>query len=97
MLRQFLLTKSAGFPKLRAMSIPTGLQAAIDQAGGVSALARLLSIKPPSIYDWIETRVPLERCIEIEAALGVRVEEIRPDVPWHVIRAKPVGAENCPA
>lgn len=68
------------------MNTKHGLQKAIAKAGGVSALAKALNVKPPSVYDWIERRVPAERCLEIEREFGIPVEEIRADLPWHVVR-----------
>jgi DNA-binding transcriptional regulator YdaS (Cro superfamily) len=31
-------------------------------------------------------KVPAEHCPAIERATGVRCEELRPDVPWEVLR-----------
>jgi len=61
--------------------------------GGLSALARLLGVAPPTVSQWASgvRPIPAERCPEIERATGgvVICEELRPDVDWQVIRANP--------
>ena len=58
--------------------------------GGISALARKVGVKPPTVHEWKTgaSRVPAERCPLIEEATGgvVMVEELRPDISWHVVR-----------
>ena len=63
------------------------IRRAVEAAGGQAALARLLNVKPPTVNQWVGGERPLsaERCPEIEAATGVRCEELRPDVTWHRI------------
>jgi DNA-binding transcriptional regulator YdaS (Cro superfamily) len=68
------------------------LERAIDAAGGLTALARLLGLKSHAvIHQWRLNRVPAEHCPSVEGATGVRCEELRPDVNWGVLRAS-VGA-----
>jgi TorA maturation chaperone TorD len=55
-----------------------GLQLAIENAGGVAALARLLGIAQPSVSNW--TRIPAERVITIESLTGVSRDLLRPDL-----------------
>jgi TorA maturation chaperone TorD len=55
-----------------------GLQRAIDAAGGVGALARLIGIAQPSLSNW--RRVPAERVVAVEAATGVARAALRPDL-----------------
>jgi len=55
-----------------------GLQKAIDAAGGVAALARILGIAQPSVSGW--TRVPADRVAAIESATGVSRADLRPDL-----------------
>lgn len=55
-----------------------GLQAAIEAAGGVAALARALGIAQPSVSGW--TKVPAERVIAIEELTGVSRDRLRPDL-----------------
>jgi TorA maturation chaperone TorD len=55
-----------------------GLQLAIENAGGVAALARLLGIAQPSVSNW--TRVPAERVITVETLTGVSRDILRPDL-----------------
>jgi TorA maturation chaperone TorD len=55
-----------------------GLSRAIDAAGGVAQLARLVGIAQPSVSNW--SRVPAERVIAVETATGVSRAELRPDL-----------------
>ena len=43
------------------------------------------------VWSWInrDKRAPSEICPDIEAITGVKCEELRPDVNWAVLRAKP--------
>lgn len=59
----------------------TPLDRAIAAAGSQYALATALGIKSPSISGWYgRKRIPVERCIAIEAATGVSRHDLRPDV-----------------
>jgi DNA-binding transcriptional regulator YdaS (Cro superfamily) len=74
--------------------------------GGQAELARALSITPAAVNQWCKglREVPAERCPDIErltreaaagrgdASLIVTCEELRSDVPWHVLR-EPVTPE----
>jgi DNA-binding transcriptional regulator YdaS (Cro superfamily) len=75
-----------------AKNINHPVQKAAESAGGISALARLLDVSVPTVHQWITgtRRVPAERCLLIEQATGgtIKAEDLRPDVPWHVIRGK---------
>ena len=55
-----------------------GIAKAIEAAGGVSALAKLLNVRPPSIYSW--RRVPPLRVLAVERATGVSRHDLRPDL-----------------
>jgi len=65
---------------------------AADKVGGISSLAKRLDVSVPTVHQWITgvRRVPTGRAIGIEAATNgaVKAEDLRPDVPWHVIRGK---------
>lgn len=67
------------------------IKRACEIAGGQSAMARLLGVKPPSVNEWIKggRPVPAERCPAIERATegAVRCEDLRPDVDWAYLRA----------
>src|SRR5262245_48473208 len=56
----------------------SGLQQAIEAAGGVGALARLLGIAQPSVSNW--QRVPAERVLSVEALTGVPRDVLRADL-----------------
>ena len=61
--------------------------------GGTARLAELVGVTPAMVYHWANgrERVAAERCPIIEAVTGhaVRCEQLRPDVPWHVLRERP--------
>lgn len=56
------------------------LKKAIKVAGGVTALARSLKIRPQAISQW--RTVPSERVLQVEAATGGEVTryQLRPDL-----------------
>ena len=56
----------------------TGLQSAIEAAGGVGALARALGISQPAVSTW--QRVPAERVLSVETMTGVPRSLLRPDL-----------------
>jgi len=66
----------------------------IDQAaaivGSKASLALLLGVTRAAVGQWSDSgrRVPAEHCPRIEAATkgAVRCEDLRPDVPWQVLR-----------
>lgn len=53
-----------------------------------SEIARQLGIKPQAVQQWFKTKVPAERCPDIERISNgyVTCEELRPDVDWAVLR-----------
>ncbi len=55
-----------------------GLQLAIDAAGGVASLARLIGISQPSVSNW--RRAPAERVLAIEEVTGISRATLRPDL-----------------
>lgn len=67
------------------------LHKAIDLIGSQAELARRLGVSAQVVHNWkIRGSVPAEYvpAIEMATAGGVRAEEIRPDIPWHVLRSK---------
>ena len=56
---------------------------AVEQyEGGQAALARTLNVTPQAVSQWVKGKrpVPPRLAIAIEAATGVSVHELRPDV-----------------
>jgi len=51
---------------------------AIKAAGGISALADLLGIRPQAVAGW--RRVPVDRCKAVSAATDIPLFRLRPDV-----------------
>ena len=60
------------------------LDQAIESVGGVSELARRLSVGQSVVSNWRQRgRVPLEACPNVESVQdAVRCEDLRPDVTW---------------
>jgi len=60
------------------------LRLAIDEAGGISALARLMPDSPSrqAVDNWTKKGLPAKRAVHIEIALKGRVrrQELRPDL-----------------
>jgi TorA maturation chaperone TorD len=56
----------------------SGLQQAIEAAGGIGALARGLGISQPSVSNW--TKVPADRVIAVETLTGIPRADLRPDL-----------------
>ncbi|WP_082666601.1 transcriptional regulator [Acetobacter senegalensis] len=54
------------------------LKRVIEAVGGVTPLASLLGIKPPSIYSWKE--IPPRRVVRIAEITGIPACELRPDL-----------------
>lgn len=54
------------------------LKRAIDAKGSRNALAAQLGVSGSAISQW--DKVPAERVIAVEAATGVRREDLRPDL-----------------
>jgi DNA-binding transcriptional regulator YdaS (Cro superfamily) len=55
---------------------------AIEKVGSQSELARLLGLRPQYVNNWITRGIPPKRCEAVEAATGIRCEELRPDFEW---------------
>ncbi len=55
-----------------------GLDKAIETAGGVRALARMLGISQPAISAW--KRVPADRVVAVELATEIPRAQLRPDL-----------------
>jgi DNA-binding transcriptional regulator YdaS (Cro superfamily) len=54
---------------------------AVDKAGGQSALARVLRIRPQAVQKWCARgSVPALRVLAVEAATGVSRKALRPDI-----------------
>ncbi|NYT38898.1 helix-turn-helix domain-containing protein [Allopusillimonas soli] len=73
------------------------VQQACDIAGGLSALSRLLGVKPPTVHQWLSglRPVPVERCAAIEQATQGKVtrRDLRPD-DWYLIWPELKGADH---
>lgn len=67
-----------------------GMVSAIEAMGGLGPLAQALEVSTAAVGQWRDgvRQVPAERAIQIEALTqgAVRCEQLRPDVPWSVLR-----------
>ncbi len=65
---------------------------AIAYFGSQTEMAAALGITQPTVSEWLHgvRQVPVERCLQIEEATGgaMRCEELRPDIPWGVLRKR---------
>lgn len=62
---------------------------AVGLLGGPVAAARRLGIERyQTVQSWMRNRIPAEHCPAIERELAgvMRCEEMRPDIPWGVLR-----------
>jgi DNA-binding transcriptional regulator YdaS (Cro superfamily) len=59
-----------------------GLHVAIETLGSRAELARRLNISSEAVRKWERTRIPAERCLEVEQATGGAVtrQMLRPDL-----------------
>jgi len=65
------------------------LTKAIDLIGSQTALAKAIGSTSQTVNNWIRRgNVPADRCpaIELATAGAVTCEELRPDIPWSVLR-----------
>jgi DNA-binding transcriptional regulator YdaS (Cro superfamily) len=75
----------------------SALLRAVTLLNGQAALATAIGVKQQHIWNWLNRPggVPAEHCPAIERATKgeVRCEQLRPDVPWDVLREQaPVQA-----
>jgi TorA maturation chaperone TorD len=63
---------------LRVKMRDSGLQLAINAAGGIAALAKRLGISQPSVSNW--NRIPADRVTSVESVTGVSRALLRPDL-----------------
>ena len=60
---------------------------AIALAGGITKFSKSLGLSSHMVaHQWVKTRIPAERCPDIELLTGIKCEQLRPDVKWSVVR-----------
>lgn len=69
------------------------LEKAIAVVGSQSALARALVVSPQAVNQWLKSKVPAERVLEIEGATKGQVtrHDLRPDLYPNPTDALPCG------
>lgn len=74
----------------------TVISKAVELLGGPAATAKALDVSPQAVFFWLSgERTPsAETCIAIERATAgaVRVEALRPEIDWAVIRTPRTAA-----
>jgi DNA-binding transcriptional regulator YdaS (Cro superfamily) len=59
------------------------IQAAIDRAGGQTALALAIKTRQQQVWKWAKGRpIDPEKAPAIERATGIPCEQLRPDINW---------------
>lgn len=78
------------------MDTVIALNAAIAKADGQRKFADMLAkasglpVTQQAVSLWVKSgKVPSDWCPWIEKLFAVTCEELRPDVAWHVLRARP--------
>lgn len=58
------------------------LKTAVERAGSQAELARLCGVTQPAVWKWVQSskRVPAEFVLAVEAATGVSIHDLRPDI-----------------
>ena len=89
------------------MSALHPVERAAKVIGSQAAMATALGVSRAAVSQWMfaDRRVPAEHCPTIERLTRERgepvmCEELRPDIPWGVLReraAPEIGAEGAPA
>jgi len=76
----------------------TPVAKACEIVGGLSALSKILGIKPPTVHQWCHgvRPVPIEWCLAIERATegGVTRQELRPTDYWRIWPDLPAPQES---
>ncbi len=56
---------------------PTALDAAVEKAGSISALARLIGVKHQVVNRWVQKGfVPLDRAVQINQEYGIPTRDL---------------------
>lgn len=69
-----------GLNSVFRLAIMDALEKAIENAGGLSALANMLGVKPQVVQHWRKRGVPAKRVLAVEAAGRVPRHELRSDL-----------------
>ena len=66
------------------------LRALVAAVGSQERLATIMRTSQPTVSRLLrgDMDVSAEAAVRIEAELGVPVETLRPDIPWHVLRSR---------
>ena len=73
------------------------MQHVIDRLGGPKAVARLCKVTSPSVTQWRQRGIPIERCVAIERATGGKFMrwDLRP-ADWPDIWPELIGRPDAP-
>ena len=71
------------------------LEAAIDQAGGITKMAAALGLSSHNVVaQWRRSGVPAKHAPDIEALTGIPCEQLCPGVNWGVLRYPAVPGQS---
>ncbi len=58
------------------------LKAAVEAVGGQAAMARLVGVKQPSVWNWLDKgkTLPAQHVLKVEGATGISRHDLRPDI-----------------
>src|SRR3954467_3583060 len=81
---------------MRFLMRDSALERAIEQVGGVAALARAINVTPQAVSQW--DRVPAERALAVEKATEglITRQELRPDL-YPTAAGRPAKAASAQA
>ena len=69
-------------PNNAEMENISAISRACTIVGGVTSLARILGVTPPTVHEWTTSRrpIPAKRCVQIETATGGAItrRDLRP-------------------
>lgn len=75
------------------------MKRACELLGGISATARLLGVRPPTVHQWVSGARPIPAnvapAIELATEAEVRRWHLRP-TDWHRIWPELIGTEGAP-
>ncbi len=67
-------------PRPTASCLRDAVGAAVRAAGGGTALANALKLRPSAISNWRHTGIPIRRVRRVSELTGIPMAELRPDL-----------------
>jgi len=74
------------------------LLSVIAAAGGQERIALRLGVKQSTVSSWITRgRIPVKRCLQLQALYGLDPFAIRPDIDWDILKTIKSTNSRCNA